>query len=321
MQKQLSYRIRADLFAQLAQLEIAGLPTNRAFALLNLPPRVQPRMELMRSLIKKSGDIAGAGERSGVFTRLESRLIRAATNAGSPANMYRRLGDYYTDRAMQFQSMKSKMALPAFMFIAALLIQPLPALVGGQITTVEYVWGVLKPVLIIVAAYFAFKFFAQREIHTRGKSIYQSIPLYGPVFVRRNVRDFFESLALMLEAGISMLDALPAALDTIEDGDIKRNFAKIRQRIEQGQPLHVALQGIGYINNQDVIQFVKTGEASGTLPEMLMRHTKFETAAINSWFEQFATWMPRVVYGMVVIWMAYGLLTSGGFTPKMPAGL
>ena len=41
---------------------------------------------------------------------------------------------------------------------------------------------------------------------------------------------------------------------------------------------------------------------------MLLRHVTFETDAINERAQQLATWAPRVVYAMVVVWMAMGLL-------------
>jgi type II secretory pathway component PulF len=319
--KPLSFQTRANLYAQLAQMEIAGLPFDRAFAVLNLPGPVQSRLEAMRVLLKKGVEFALAGEKSGLFTKLESRLIRAAMNAGSPANMYRRLGDYYTDRTMQLSTMKSRLALPAFMFLAALFIQPFPAFATGSLSGAGYLWQVLKPILLVAAAIYGFRLLVNRDARSNGKSLYQSLPLYGPIFVRRNLRDFFETLALMLEAGVSMLDALPAALDTVEDGDMRRELAKIRPRVEKGAPFADALRDIDYIQDERVIQFAQTGEASGTLPEMLMRHTKMETESINDFLEQLATWAPRVVYGIVVLWMAYGLITGGGFLPRMPEGI
>lgn len=80
MHKPMSFRIRADLFAQLAQMETAGLPFNRAIAVLNLPGAAQTRVEAMRGTAAKGNDPATAGERSGLFTKLETRLIRAALN-------------------------------------------------------------------------------------------------------------------------------------------------------------------------------------------------------------------------------------------------
>ena len=84
----------------------------------------------MVSLLKRH-DFATAGERSGLFTRLEARLIHAAMSSGSPAHMYGRLAECYTARAMQVATMKSRMVMPAGVFLLALIIEPLPGLASG----------------------------------------------------------------------------------------------------------------------------------------------------------------------------------------------
>lgn len=124
---------------------------------------------------------------------------------------------------------------------------------------------------------------------------------------------------------MSMLDALPAALATVEVGAIKSEFAAIAPRIEGGAALAGALKGLPYLtkenNGQRLIEFVATGEASGALPEMLMRHTAMETEAINDFYKQLADWVPRIIYGLIMAWMVYGLLKGGGFMPKVPKDL
>lgn len=101
--KPLTFRIRAELYSQLAQMEIAGLPFDRALNVLQVAEPTQSRLAAMRALIKHH-DFALAGERSGLFTKLEARLIHASINAGSPARMYRQLADCYSTRARQASS-------------------------------------------------------------------------------------------------------------------------------------------------------------------------------------------------------------------------
>ena len=128
--KPLPYRIRAELFSQLTKMESAGLPFDRALSVLHLAEAGQARLVSMVSLLKRH-DFAMAGERSGLFTRLEARLIHAAVSTGSPAHMYGRLAECYTARAMQVATMKSRMVMPAGVFLLALIIEPLPGLASG----------------------------------------------------------------------------------------------------------------------------------------------------------------------------------------------
>jgi type II secretory pathway component PulF len=315
--KPLPYRIRAELYAQLAQMENAGLPFDRAFAVLRLPKPWQARVETMCTLLTRGVEFASAGEQSGLFNQLDSRLIRAALNAGSPEKMYRRLAGYYTDRAAQLATIKSRLMLPGAIFLLALLVQPIPALIGGTLSLIGYAWQVLRPMLLIAALVYLVRTLLRIGGRSAGKSVFQFVPVYGRMFIRQNLRDFFESLGLMLEAGVSMLDALPTALDTVQDGDIRRELNKIRPCVAKGTSLTDALPGISYVDDERLLQFVRTGEASGKLPEMLLRHTKMETESINSFLEQLATWIPRVIYAAVIAWMAYGLLTGGGFMPSV----
>jgi general secretion pathway protein F len=322
----LPLRTRAELFAQLAQMEAAGLPPDRAFSVLNVASSAQPRLIKMRELIKRM-DPATAGERSGLFTTLEARLVRASLTAGSPARIYQRLADVYTQRAMQVASMKSKMALPAFMFLAALLIGPLPGLVTGVYGLATYLWQVLRPILFIGAILIGIRWLVSRPtpVNSNNASPLLALPIAGKLIIRHNCRDFFESLALMLEAGVSMLDALPLALDTVTEASIKRDFAKIGPLVAAGATLSEALRDLKYLGSdtsrERAISFTHTGEQSGTLPEMLLRHVAFETSAINDSMEQLATWAPRIVYGFVAAWMAMSILSGPGIVPKMPDGI
>jgi type II secretory pathway component PulF len=305
------FRVRAELFAQLAQMEASGLPFERALQVLSLPQPFQVRIESLRTAIRKGVEFPVAGEQSRLFTRLESCLVRAATNAGSPASTYQQLADHYSDYARQWAAVKSRLLLPALIFLLALIIQPVPALVGGSLTVPGYLWRVLYPILLIAALIQAIRLLARLGARGSGKSLLQQLPLYGPIFVRRNLRDFFQSLALMLEAGVPMADALPIAVDTLEDADIRSELVRMGPRIAKGSSLADAMQGVGYLDDTRLRQFIRTGEASGELPQMLLRHTRFETESINGALEQLALWVPRVVYGLVALWMAYGLLAAG----------
>ena len=192
---------------------------------------------------------------------------------------------------------------------------------SGSLGVKGYAWQVISPVLLIAAIVAVLRWLGSRGGEARGKSFLQRVPLYGPIFVRSNLRDFFESLALMLEAGVPMLEALPAAIETVSDGDIRRELTRVRQRVEKRETFAAALDGMPYLRGSSALAFAHTGEESGTLPEMLMRHAAVETAAIASFYEQLAAWLPRIVYSLVAIKIAVGILSSGGVAPRVPTEL
>jgi general secretion pathway protein F len=289
--------------------------------MVKLPAPAARRLRTLQVLAARGTDAAKAGEQSGLFTALEARLVRAALDAGSPARTYQRLAEYYSRRAMQWHAMKSRLMMPAFVLLLALIVPPLPALVTGKTGLAAYAWQVMWPVLAIAAIVVVLRWLGGQEGPSRGKSLYQLVPFYGPVFVRANLRDFFESLALMLEGGIPMLAALPAALQTVSDGDIRRQLARVRQRVEKGETFAAALEGVSYLRASPAPAFAQTGEASGTLPEMLSRHAAMETEAIGQFYEQLAVWLPRILYALVSIKIAVGILSSQGVATRVPEDL
>ena len=248
--KPLPYSIRAELFLQLSRLEAAGVPYGRAVATIALAAPAAQRLKTMQALSARGIDAAKAGEQSGLFTRLEARLIRAALNAGSPAPTYQRLAEYYSARARQWMAIKSRLTLPAVVLAIALVVQPLPALVSGAVGVIGYAWQVISPVLVIAAIVVVLRWLPM--------PFQRRVPLYGPIFVRTNLRDFFESLALLLEAGVPMLDALPAAIDTVMDGDIRRDWTRVLQRVEQRATVAAALGDVSYLRGSRALAFAHT---------------------------------------------------------------
>lgn len=313
----LSFRARAELYSQLYKLEAAGLPFDRAMALLSLSGEGHTRLQDMRRFLANGLSPAAAGERAGVFTKLDARLIQAALNAGSPANTYERLADFYTDRAMQIATMKARLMLPGVIFLMSLLLAPLPALAGGSIGLIGFIWRVVKPLMLLACVFYLARWWYGTASAGGRSGALRRLPLYGPIFIRQNLRDFLGSLAMLLEAGVSMLDALPAALDTVEDGKIRRDLARIRPQVEKGASLADCLRRVNWTGDARLIEFVESGEAAGKLPEMLERYVALETEAINSFYQQLAAWVPRAVYALVVLSVAYSLLAGGAVTPRL----
>ena len=311
--KALSHRIRAEIFLQLAQLERAGLPYDRALAAMSVPAAARPRLKAMQALSARGIEPAKAGEQSGLFTKLEARLVRAAWIAGSPAPTYKRLAEHYSQRAMQATAIRSRLVLPAFVLVIALLVQPLPALVSGTIGMAGYATQVIFWLLSIAAIVVALRWLVQ--------AFPRRIPLYGSIFVRSNLRDFFESLALMHEAGVPMLEALPAAIDTVSDAGIRAELTRARREIERQASFAAGLEGVSYLRGSPVLAFAHTGEQSGTLPEMLMRYAAMETEAIGHFYEQVAAWLPRIVYALVAVKVVAGIFAGGGVGPRVPSDL
>ncbi|QDL52948.1 hypothetical protein [Rhodoferax aquaticus] len=119
----------------------------------------------------------------------------------------------------------------------------------------------------------------------------------------------------------SQREALPTAVVSNENASSSKAYAQLQPTMQRGAPLSQALvQKIAdpmYLGHADVLEFIATGEASGTLPAMLFRHINAEAERLAQYWSNVAAWAPRIAYAVVAGWMAYGLLTGGGLGTRI----
>ena len=322
MARPLPSRVRADLFAQLAAMETAGLPPDRAWGLVKLESVPLQRIQAVQKAVARGTSAAVAAQNAGLFTPLEGHMVRAALAAGSPAGVYRSLAESRAQHAQNEGAIRSRMLLPSVVLVLALFVQELPQLVAGTLSPGAYLLHAVRPLLLLAVVAVV----GMQWVHsTAGQRSLMHLPLLGPAIVRRNAVNFFESLALLLQAGVAMFEALPIALATMDAGTLRQAYGRIKPSMQQGATLSDALAQQftepGFLGDRRVIEFVSTGEASGTLPEMLLRHTRAESESLTLFWQQVAQWLPRIAYAAVACWMAYSLLSGPGVGPRMPVDL
>lgn len=318
----MKFDIRASLFHQLAAMEQAGLPTRQAINLTQLPQAEQNRLVQMQRWLGLGLGIADAGLASGLFTAFESSLLRVACAAGSPAITYRRLAQYYAQRASRAKAIKSRMMLPLAMLVIAAFTGPMPQLFSGKLTAPQYLLTSFLPLLAFAAAAYLFVELPRRLeknsvllLNLKPETVLGWVPWFSEMSARRNVRDFLESLALLLEAGMPILDALPLAVGAIHHSMLRRDFEEIKTRIEAGASFAQAIQSLSFAGRDQAHAFILAGETSGALSETLFRYTAHQTAEINAFDTQVAEWLPRIAYIGIAAWAAYSIIQSGAFMP------
>lgn len=324
----LKFDIRAELFKQLGAMEEAGLPIDKALSLTRLPLGARRRLVNMRGWLEHGSAVTEAGLRSGLFTPLEASLLHAALSAGNMAYIYRRLADHYARRAAHLAAVKSRMMLPVAMLVIAIFVQPLPRLIAGTLSPGGFLIRCVLELIALCGAVYLFTelpgTLQSGSLATRNipiDRVLRFVPLFGSMYVRRNVRDCFETLALLLEAGMPILEALPLSVNTIRSEAIKQQFSQIKPRIEGGTSLAQAVDELSFAGCAQAHAMILAGEVSGALPEVLFRYAESETTAINHFDDLVAEWAPRIAYTLAALWIGYGILRSGAFAPSLPPDL
>ncbi len=314
----MSPALRGRLFLQLATLERAGIPPLQALESLDLGVESAPLLRSARGFLAQGQSLAQAGRLAGLFTPMEAAVIAAACVGGSPAHAFLRLAEQATLRAQQGKALRGRLLLPGFVALAALLILPLPAVVAGSLSVAAYLLRVIA-IVAGVAALFALG----RELMRRqaaaddwtGRAALESLalglPALGPLLARQQVQRFIEYLALLLDCGLPAAEAVRHAASTLRVQSIRADFEASAPALGSGHSLHAVAGGWRFVADPALAGVIATGEGSGRLPELLARYAKAEADALESRIDSLATWLPRIVYALLAVLLAWQLI--GGF--------
>ncbi len=318
MQHPLPDPIRAQMHAQLAALERAGVPVADAVGMLRLPPAQDRVASVLRGL-RQGQSLADAGARAGLFTELETAVLRAAILAGSPADAHERLGRSAAASARRTAQMRARLLMPLAVLAIALFLQPLPALISGSISTGSYLMQSVGTLLLLAGCATAASALTQRlrvSADAPGRAAIERLllrmPVLGDLLVRGQAQVFFENLALLLGCGVAMFTALPTATATLSIRCLRDQFDRLLPLMQAGASLSSAARTLDCLGNPAVIGMIATGEGSGSLPEVLTRYAQGEGRQVSDRQEMLATWIPRIVYALILLWMAQGLIGGAG---------
>lgn len=303
----------ADLFFQLAQLEKAGLPADKAFTLIaDSDASLKERLRAIQQYLKAGKPIAEAGFKAGVFNEMQRSLIHAGEAGGTLIEVYRRLADHYAARAKRSRTIKSRCYYPAILLTISLFLQPLPALVGGTLNLSSYLQlsaGRLAVIIFIV--YIALNL--PSVLNRMGfKAVIDRLQLQLPLIsgwiIKRQINDFYLNLSLLLAAGLSFAEALPKVVASISNNGLQAQFNSALAMAATGKSVTEILSTVDSIRDTTVLQIINSMEHSGSLAESLQHFAQLEADNLHLQDDMLAEWLPRLIYAGVVIWIARSLI-------------
>jgi general secretion pathway protein F len=315
---------QAHLFTQLRQLELAGLSAVQAFEIVSRSERklIKP-LAIMQQQLKAGRPISEAGLRSGLFNDTHKTLIHAGELSGRLADVYGLLANYYTGLNSRIKKVKSRLYLPALMLTLSLFIQPLPALIGSQLSGLAYLelsLGRFFVISLTVLLLVRLPGIIQRlGVETDWHRLQLRIPVVARWIIKRQINEFLFILAMMLESGLAFAEALPKAVAGIKNSSLKEKFIPALSTGASGASVTETLAKMPMIN-ATALRIVNSGEQSGKLSSTLLHFTPLEAETIALQDDALAEWIPRLIYSMVAIWIAYSLLIDQIGT-GLPSGM
>lgn len=312
---------QAHIYHQLSCMEKAGFPAQLAFTHLKTKnPKINKKIQQLQGYLDAGHTIAESGYCTGVFSKTDNYLIHAGEVSGKLGLTYQRLSGYYGDKAKRLKQIKARLYLPSLILIIAVFIQPVPALIVGAITGQHYLLltiGQLVRLASVIYIAFHLPFWLTGSfLRFLGlkNTVYQmqlKLPLISSWIMARQINDFLQCLAMMLEAGLPCIEAFPLALDTLKNPVLKNRFTPAIALLAERQSLTEALAAVRDIS-RTTVHIVLTGEQSGKLVETMRHFTRLEAEKISIEEDLLAEWIPRFFYFLIVAWMAHSIIGSVG---------
>lgn len=184
------------------------------------------------------------------------------------------------------------LVLPKFADIFAQYDMPLPPLtamlivVSGELSQRWYVWLPLAASLVVGAV-------AWRRT-PRGRAQIDScwirLPVVRDVYISHQVARIFQSIALMLESGVPLLDTLRLTRQAVGNSHYRQLLDDLEEAVVSGRNLASALKDAEIIP-QSAREMVATAEAAGKLGEV--------TGLLGAYYDEEAEAGMRQLVGML----------------------
>jgi type IV pilus assembly protein PilC len=283
----------ADLvlfFRMFAALINSNVPISEAIAILH--DQTQGRklkgvLSDIRSRIEGGTPLSQAmAAHPRVFDELLTGMIRAAELGGILDTILERIADFLESRTALKRKLITSMIYPAIVALAAVVVvifmvsfvipkfailmggRKLPAntqflldvsaFLNGNAVALSIAAGGVAAVITLLLV------MPETRIWVDRYRIF--IPVIGPVFRYGVVVQFAGTLASLLQSGITLVDALKAASETVGNMAVKRQMEEVNDKVSAGEPLSAALAEEHFFPPM-VVGMVKVGEHSGLMDQ------------------------------------------------------
>lgn len=312
------------LYSQLGTMLKAGVPIQRALTTLSIkaPRGMRPAVTALSGHIQNGKPLQEAmASLPQWFSLIDQHIVAVSEQSGSLDTGLASLGSYYDGRARARRHMTGAMIYPALLLMAAILISKVPAYLisqfgEGTYTTFAFLRDTVGLLLGLVIGLFLFSWLSKwllRNPVTRLSfdRFINRIPVFGSFRESFALYHWLQSIRLMLKAGYGVLQALKFSSATAASPFIAAAYLKMKPRLGGHETVSHSLAATNAFP-EVLVQMWATGEESGRMDETL---DKLTTTYEERWQENLkhlTAWLPRIVYLMVMIYVAFQILKLAG---------
>ena len=293
---------------QFATMINAGLSLLRTLSILaeqTENPKLAETIGNLRDDVERGSSLSGAmSKHPKVFSDLFVAMVRAGETGGQLDTVLNRVADNMEADYKLRQKVKSAMTYPivvagiAVLLVTVMLLFVVPTFakmftdLGGELPLPTKILLALSsaakflvPALIVgaIVGRIAYKRgrVANAGFRYRADKLKLKVPIFGELFLKVAISRFTRTLALLLKAGVPVLQALDIVSDTTGNEVVTRATADVKESVRSGETIAGPLARHPVFPPM-VVQMISVGEDTGQVDEMLDKVSDFYDQEVES---------------------------------------
>ena len=309
---------RAEFYLQLAQLTSAGIGVVPALEQI----KRNPPSSAFRGPLQQGLDELAAGrtfseslQSAGWLPEFDTALIEAGERSGRLDATFRLLADYYNERARVIKMVIAQLAYPVgLIHFAGFIFLVVVPFAASQFNA-SLPWLCVKAALILSPLYgaAALMIYALQGRHgerwrSRVESFLRPVPILGTARHSLALARLSAALESLISAGVNIIDAWELAATASGSPALRRAVAAWKPQITAGKTPAETVRACRLFP-ETFANLYASGEVSGKLDETLRRLHVYYQEEGTARLHAFAQWTPRLVYLLVVLVIAYYIIS------------
>ncbi len=282
--------------ADLAALIQARVPVDRALSVMQTGDSALAASNLARELedqVRGGVSLADAMAASDTPTpTYYVPMLRAGEASGNVGPVLKSLADELLEDVALRQAIVSALRYPLFVLCLALLtvmlvfvyvvpefqrlfdgrLDTLPAMTQLVFSTSTWLreFGWILPVVLLLGFLGAIRMHRSPRYRDAIDRQLLNLPIVGKLIVQRETARTTGALAMLLDSGVNILEAVTVTLQVIQNSAYKAELNQLPATLKSGKSLAVGLEASAHMPAR-AVQLVRLGEEGGRLPDMLKR--------------------------------------------------
>jgi type IV pilus assembly protein PilC len=285
---------------QFATMINSGLPILRALAILadqTSHKLLSETLDQCRTDVEQGSSLSGAMQKHPkVFNDLYVSMVKSGEMGGSLDTTLLKLAAMLEREVHLRGKIKSAMTYPVavvglvVLIMGAMLLFVVPQFkgiygqLGGQLPLPTRVLLMLSDALktywwMVVAMAFGARFLLRRykateNGRTKIDSLKLRVPVFGTLFHKTALSRFSSTLAMLLSAGVPILQALDIVSDTVNNKIVSKAVVDVQSSVREGESIAKPLSKHPVFPPM-VVQMIAVGEETGQVDTMLEKVAQF----------------------------------------------